>query len=244
MKLISTLRKYHIRQLFFPNIVSIFINPFYLIRRGIPGKIAAYASDFKGKMLDFGCGHKPYKSVFHNVSEYIGVDFENEGHGHEKENIDVFYDGNSLPFPDEHFDCAICTEVLEHVPNADSTLTLLKRVLKKNAPVIITVPFVWPEHEMPFDFRRFTMTGLVQILEKHGFAVLKTYKNGNFISTIIQMQIMFIYHLLFIKNVYVNFIINFIFVFPFTLTGILLSPIFYKFKHLYFNSIVLAVKKE
>lgn len=244
MKIISALRKYHIRQLFFPNIISVFINPFYLIRRGMPGKIAEYASEFKGKMLDFGCGHKPYKPVFSHVDEYIGVDFENEGHDHEKESIDVYYDGNTLPFPDDCFDCAICTEVLEHVPDAANSLALLRRVLKNNAPVIFTVPFVWTEHEMPFDFRRFTMNGFVKMLEKHGFTVLKTHKNGNFISVIIQLHILFIHQLIFVKNVYLNFIINFIFVFPFTLTGIILSPIFLKFKSLYFNSIVLAIKSE
>jgi SAM-dependent methyltransferase len=243
MKLISILRKYHIRQLFFPNIVSIFINPFYLIRRGMPNKIVEYALNFNGKMLDFGCGHKPYKSIFSHVDEYIDVDFKNEGHDHSKEDIDVYYDGNSLPFPDNDFDCAICTEVLEHVSDIDKTLILLHRVLKRNAPIILTVPFVWPEHEMPFDFRRFTMNGLVKMLEKHGFTVLKNHKNGNNISVIIQMQIMLIYHLLFVKNVYLNLFINFIFVFPITLIGILLSPIFFRCKSLYFNNIILAVKK-
>jgi SAM-dependent methyltransferase len=210
----------------------------------MPAKIAEYASDFKGKMLDFGCGHKPYKSVFLHVDEYIGVDFENEGHNHEKEDIDVYYDGNSLPFPDNYFDCAICTEVLEHVPDINNSLILLNRVLKKDAPIIFTVPFVWPEHEMPFDFCRFTTNGLVKILEQHGFTVLKNHKNGNFISVIIQLQIMLIHQLLFVKNVYLNFIINFIFVFPFTLTGIILSPVFNGCKKLYFNNIVLAVKRE
>jgi SAM-dependent methyltransferase len=210
----------------------------------MPDKIAEYAVDFKGKMLDFGCGHKPYKSVFSQVDEYIGVDFRNEGHDHEKEDIDVYYDGESLPFSDEYFDCAICTEVLEHVPDIDKSLTLLNRVLKRNAQVIFTVPFVWTEHEMPFDFRRFTMNGLVKILEKHGFTVLKAHNNGNFISVIIQLQIMLIHQLLFTKNVYLNFIINFIFVFPLTFISIILSPLFFRCKGLYFNNIVLAIKRK
>jgi ubiquinone/menaquinone biosynthesis C-methylase UbiE len=204
----------------------------------MPDKITEYAVDFKGKMLDFGCGHKPYKSVFSQVDEYIGVDFRNEGHDHEKEDIDVYYDGESLPFSDEYFDCAICTEVLEHVPDVDKSLTLLNRVLKRNAQVIFTVPFVWTEHEMPFDFRRFTMNGFVKILEKHGFTVLKAHKNGNFMSVIIQLQIMLIHQLLFTKNVYLNFIINFIFVFPFTFIGIILSPLFFRCKGLYFNNCI------
>jgi ubiquinone/menaquinone biosynthesis C-methylase UbiE len=166
----------------------------------MPKKIAEYASNFKGKMLDFGCGHKPYQSLFQHVDEYVGVDFSNEGHSHEKEAVDVYYDGNSLPFPDSYFDCAICTEVLEHVPDVDKSLTLLGRVLKRNAHVILTVPFVWPEHEMPFDFRRFTMNGLAEKLKEHNFKVLKTHKNGNYISVMMQLRLMLIYQLIFIKN--------------------------------------------
>jgi SAM-dependent methyltransferase len=209
----------------------------------MPKKIAEYALNFNGKMLDFGCGHKPYKSIFQHVDEYIGVDFENKGHSHEKEDIDAYYDGNSLPFPDDYFDCAICTEVLEHVPDIDKSLILLKQVIKRNGKIILTVPFVWPEHEMPFDFRRFTVGGLIKKLEEHGFEVLKSHKNGNYVSVIIQLQIMFIHQLLFRKNVYLNLLINMIFIFPFTLIGLILSPIFIKCDGLYFNNIILASKK-
>ena len=245
MKLIAPLRKYHVRQLFLPDLFSILINPFYLCRVGMARKIAEYANHLKGdKMLDFGCGHKPYRSLFPQIKQYLGVDFENEGHSHRKEHIDVFYDGTSLPFPDEYFDCAICTEVLEHVPDFDQSLTLIKRVLKIDAEIIISLPFVWPEHEMPFDFRRLTMGGLVKELEKQGFKVVQTYKNGNFASAIIELFIMFIHNLLYTKNVFLNYFINVIFIFPFTLLGIILSVVFKNQKGLYFNNIVLAVKKE
>jgi SAM-dependent methyltransferase len=247
MKLTEKLRKYGYHQSFFPNIFSIVINPFYLARKEMCSIIAEYAIGFKGKMLDFGCGRKPYKSLFPYVEQYIGIDFENEGHNHkedEKKDIDMFYDGHSLPFPDNYFDCAICTEVLEHVPDIDESLTLLKRVLKNDAQLIITLPFVWPEHEMPFDFRRFTVNGLTQKLRDHGFEINKTYKNGNYASVIVEMQIMFLHHLLYTKNRYLNMLINAIFISPFTLIGIVLSAIFHKYDGLYFNSILLVSKKD
>jgi ubiquinone/menaquinone biosynthesis C-methylase UbiE len=208
-------------------------------------KIAEYANTLKGDiMLDFGCGHKPYRSLFPQIKQYIGVDFDNDGHTHDKEQIDVFYDGLSLPFPNQYFDCAICTEVLEHVPDIEVSLALLKRVLKTNASVIISLPFVWPEHEMPFDFRRFTTGGLVKELEKEGFEIQQTYKNGNSASVIIELFIMFIHNLLYTKIVFLNYLINLIFIFPFTLLGIILSAIFRNQKGLYFNTVLLAVKKE
>ena len=44
----------------------------YIIRNGLYKAIKINANIFKGKMLDFGCGSKPYKSLFTNVVEYIG----------------------------------------------------------------------------------------------------------------------------------------------------------------------------
>lgn len=64
MGLINRLRNYYLRQFFFPDIFSIVVNLFYLVRKGMPEKIAEYASGFNGRMLGFGCGHKPYKSLF------------------------------------------------------------------------------------------------------------------------------------------------------------------------------------
>ena len=68
-------------------------NPFYFIRRALLDKIQQYAPQMTGKMLDFGCGSKPYQSLFNNVTEYVGVDYEGEGHSHVNEQVDVFYDG-------------------------------------------------------------------------------------------------------------------------------------------------------
>ena len=58
----------------------------------------------QGKVLDFGCGKKPYQSLFTNAEEYIGVDYEGEGHSHQNETIDVFYDGKKIPFENNTFD--------------------------------------------------------------------------------------------------------------------------------------------
>ena len=70
-------------------------------------------------MMDFGCGSKPYKSLF-NVNEYVGVDYHGQGHSHVNEQIDVFYDGVLLPFPDNYFDSVFSTEVFEHVFNLEN----------------------------------------------------------------------------------------------------------------------------
>ena len=46
-----------------------------------------------------------------------------------------------LPFPDNTFDYILSTEVFEHLPDPNSALIELDRVAKKDAHLIISVPF-------------------------------------------------------------------------------------------------------
>jgi SAM-dependent methyltransferase len=166
---------YH-KQLFAPNFLSIFINSFYFSRKGLHRKLKNICPKVQGSVLDFGCGRKPYRELFSNVSEYIGVDYENEGHPHENEDIDVFYDGKSLPFESERFDVVFTSEVFEHVENLDEMIKELHRVLKPGGKLLVTVPFVYMEHEMPYDFRRFSINGLSSFLKNNGFTILEQHK--------------------------------------------------------------------
>jgi len=166
-------------------------HPFYFIRHGLLKVIKKWASSLNGKLLDFGCGSKPYRSLF-NVEEYIGLDFEKTGHDHSNEEIDVFYDGKTIPFADEYFDSILCSEVVEHLFDLPATLSEMNRVLKKGGKLLITCPFAWGEHEVPYDFARYTQFALKDILEKKGFRVIHYEKSGNFTEAITQMRILYL----------------------------------------------------
>src|ERR1700754_4535244 len=88
-------------------------NAYYFIRNALYKKVKFYAPQLDKKLLDFGCGSKPYQSLFTNVSEYIGLDYASEGHSHANESIDVMYDGKKIPFADEYFDSVFSSEVFE-----------------------------------------------------------------------------------------------------------------------------------
>ncbi len=227
------------KQQFIPNVLSIFINPFYFIRKGLFEKISENASQLNGTLLDFGCGAKPYKELF-NVEKYIGVDIMNKAHLHEKEPVDIYYDGKKLPFRDEQFDSIFSSEVFEHIFNLDEILLEVKRVLKKNGTALFTVPFVWDEHEIPYDFGRYSEFGIKHILERAGFEVIVVQKSSHFIEVIIQLWNLYLYNIIFTKNKYFNIVINILFVSPFTILGIIISKILPKNYKLYHNNIVLA----
>lgn len=166
-------------------------NAFYFIRNALYKKIREYAPQLTGRLMDFGCGSKPYQSLFTGTSEYIGVDYAGEGHSHENEAIDVYYDGKTIPFEDDYFDSVFTSEVFEHIFNLEEIIIEIKRVMKKDGKILITCPFVWPEHEIPVDFARYTQFALEHLLKKHGFSILQIDKSGDFIMALNQMRMVY-----------------------------------------------------
>ena len=235
--------EFYKNQQFQTNFFSVFFNPFFIIRQSLYKTIKKHTHKLNGIMLDFGCGSKPYQSLFYNVEKYIGLDIENEGHTHKNEDIDVFYDGKKIPFENEYFDSLFASEVLEHVFDIDKSLIEINRVLKKDGLALFTLPFAWNEHETPNDFGRYTSFGIKHILEKHNFKIIEFNKTGHFAAVIAQYQILYIYELFAPKSKYLKIVFNLIFISPVTILGYVFISIMPRNKSLYFNNVVL-VKKE
>lgn len=237
------IKNYIKTQSFQPNWTSPFINPFLFIRMGLFKKIKAFAPQLKGSVLDFGCGRKPYRNLFINASDYIGLDMEVSGHDHTHSTVDVYYDGKKIPFKDEYFDNIFSSEVFEHIENIEDILKELNRVLKKGGKILITVPFVWNEHEVPNDYRRFTTFGIISMLKKHNFKIDKVETTTHFFETLYQTFILYLYHIFQTKKKALNTLLTLIFLSPFNLLGLILVNIVPRNKSLYHNVIVLAEKE-
>lgn len=235
------LKSFWLKQSFQPGIMGVFINPFYFIRRGLYKYIKQLAPRLKGKLMDFGCGRKPYENLF-SVNEYIGVDIEKSGHDHALSKVDVYYDGKTIPFPAETFDSIFCSEVLEHVFNLDEMLMELNRVLKKGGQMLITVPFCWNEHETPYDFGRYSSFGIKHALQQRGFEVVEYYKSGNFARVIAQLGTLYIYSLFNTKSKVLNYLGSMLFIMPLHLAALVLLLLMPRNSSLYFNNIVLVRK--
>lgn len=228
-------------QSFHPDIISLFINPFFFIRHSFKKNIRPFIPMLKGRLLDFGCGRKPYEKMF-VVSEYVGVDMEHTGHDHKNSKVDVYYDGKHLPFDDESFDSLFCSEVVEHVFEPDMILPEIRRVLRPGAKALITVPFAWNEHEMPFDYARYTSTGIQHLLEKNGFNVIEIKKSGNFARAMFQLWALYFFEL-FKKFGKTGYIVSLLFVAPINIVGGIVLLLFPKDHSLYFTNVVLAEKR-
>jgi SAM-dependent methyltransferase len=183
--MISKIRNYYRRQIFFPSWAALFFHPFYFARKGLASAISEYASNIHGDLLDVGCGTKPYYSLF-KVKTYRGLDVDsptNRARGI----ADDLYDGTKFPYKDSSFDSVICNQVLEHVFNSNEFLAEINRVLKPGGKLILSIPFVWDEHEQPYDFARYTSFGLTHILKNNNFKIIYLNKLGGDATILFQL---------------------------------------------------------
>jgi 2-polyprenyl-3-methyl-5-hydroxy-6-metoxy-1,4-benzoquinol methylase len=62
-----------------------------------------------------------------------------------KEYLVSIADINKLPFSDASFDCIICSEVLEHIPDHKKAIQELDRILKPQGTLVVSVPRYFAE---------------------------------------------------------------------------------------------------
>jgi SAM-dependent methyltransferase len=175
--MIQAIKNLIIKNQFEPSLIGLFVNPFFIARRGLLKSIKELGSDITGRTLDVGCGTKPYEKYF-NCSEYVGLEIETTLN-RELKKADYFYDGKKFPFGNAEFDSIVTNQVLEHVFNPDEFLDEINRVLKVGGKLLLTVPFVWDEHEQPYDYARYSSFGLKSLLEKCGFEIIEHHKSVN-----------------------------------------------------------------
>jgi SAM-dependent methyltransferase len=136
--------------------------------------VEAFAADVQEQavVLDVGCGLRPYEDLFEHCT-YIGIDVDASGRTEREKRADRLFDGVQIPYEDARFDAVFCTQVLEHALEPEALLRDIHRVLRVGGRLLVTVPFMWGEHEPPFDFRRFSSFGIRRVIEAAGFRVLR-----------------------------------------------------------------------
>ncbi|MFN8545589.1 MAG: class I SAM-dependent methyltransferase [Candidatus Binatia bacterium] len=142
-----------------------------------------------GKLtLDVGCGGAGNRALLEtNGNRYVGLDVQAFN------GPDVQASAAALPFGDGTFDFIICDSVLEHVPDPWRVTAELFRVLKPGGKGMFVVPFIYKNHGAPFDFFRYTKSGLHTLLRN--YAVVKIYSFGGFFHVVGHMMEAFYSHI-------------------------------------------------
>jgi len=239
-KVLKNLKQLYIKEQFNPKLIGLFINPFYFARTGLYKNVSELIPNLNGKLLDIGCGTKPYQNLC-DVNEYIGLEIDDEGNRNHKY-ADVFYDGKTIPFENNTFDSILSNQVFEHVFNPNDFLKEINRVAKLGGVFLMTVPFVWDEHEQPYDYARYSSFGLKHILSENGFEIVEHRKSNNGLEVIFQLINDYIYKVTLTKKVYFNMLTTLILMAPMNIIGLVLSKLLPKNDDLYLDNIVLAKK--
>jgi glycosyltransferase involved in cell wall biosynthesis/SAM-dependent methyltransferase len=131
-----------------------------------------------GLLIDLGSGYSPYRPLFSNAKKYVAIDLARDRNSH------VVADVQALPIASEVADSVVCTEVLEHVADADRVIEEVIRILKPGGNVLVTAPMSWNLHYEPYDFRRYTSYGLWQLLDRYGLEIMETRRIGGLFSLV------------------------------------------------------------
>ena len=143
---------------------------------------------FKGNVLDVGCGQSPYKFLLNSSqTQYSGIDIVDAEKFDYKNSEIIPFNGEDIPFSNDHFDGLICTEVLEHVYNHQKLINEMFRVMKPGADGIITIPWSARYHYIPYDFFRYTPSSLKKMFSQ--FSKAEIINRGSDISNIVNKAI-------------------------------------------------------
>lgn len=109
-------------------------------------------------LIDLGCGPTKFRDILTRFN-YIGVDIK------PFELVSIIADfTEKLPIENESADIIFISNILEHCPTPEFTLSECKRILKKGGVLLGSVPFIAGIHQEPFDYFRYTEFALQRLL--------------------------------------------------------------------------------
>ena len=229
------------KEQFDPGWLGLFVNPFFFARRGLGRELRGFLPRLSGEVVDVGCGRKPYRTLV-PAMRYVGVDVDTPV-TRELAAADVYYDGRTLPFPDASFDGALCSQVLEHVFTPEEFLREIGRVLRPGAWLVLTVPFVWDEHEQPHDFARYSSFGLRALLERAGFEVVEQSKSMADFRALAQLASAWLFKVTRTRVRGLNLMVQLLLIAPVNLLGACLSVLLPGNPNFFLDNVVLGRKR-
>ncbi len=139
-----------------------------LSRRPVNSQIANFLSQCKknDRILNIGSGGEISKVIEACLSEknisFVSSDID------PNRNPDIVDDIVNSTISSNSFDYIVCAEVLEHVEHPHKAANNLISILDDGGKIFISTPFIFPTHDAPYDFFRYTEFGLKKIFSGKG----------------------------------------------------------------------------
>ncbi len=183
-----------------------------------------------GILLDIGCGRMPYRNVLlPKVKKYIGLDHPETSKLYDgKFKPDIYADATKIPLKNNSIDTVLMLMVLEHLENPQKVLLEIKRILKPKGKFIFSTVQMYPIHDAPFDYFRFTRFGLKNLLEQSGFRVIENVSQGSFWEFWgLSLNVYLFQNILQFTKKRETIIFAFIFIFPFYIISFIMNCLMY-----------------
>lgn len=154
-----------------------------------------FLKNARGRVLELGCGNQPYRFLIKNAT-YVGIDQVIAKEFFPLTKDVSYYDGNVFPLTAESFDFVFFIEVLEHVEEPEIFIKECRRVLKREGSLLFTAPFNYKFHYIPYDYYRYTPSGLARLLKNAGFKDIQIDPQGSDVTVACYKVLSIFYRLL------------------------------------------------
>lgn len=159
------------------------MHPQWLVLRSRDETFEWIARHAHGRVLDIGCGDRNLGKRLPEGCDYLGIDFPPTVAMGYPGRPDVFADAHDLPFMATSMDTVAALDVLEHLITPERALSEAWRVLRPRGCLIVQIPFLYPLHDEPHDFGRWTAHGLLESFGRNGFAIKELTYHGQPVET-------------------------------------------------------------
>jgi SAM-dependent methyltransferase len=158
------------------------VHPQWLVARDSGHSCTALCRQLRGIVLDVGSGDRQLEKQLPAGTRYIGLDYPPSGTRY-RALPHVWADAMQLPIRADAVDGVALFEVLEHLPEPGLALKEAARVLRSGGEVVLTVPFLYPIHDAPFDFSRLTAHQLQHLAASAGLEITELNERGYALET-------------------------------------------------------------
>ena len=124
--------------------------------------------DENNYVVNLGSGVESFfKRVFKPLKSLIRIGIPHDG------KVNAYGDAMALPLKNDSVDLFFSSSVIEHLPDPEKAVSELFRTIKPGGLVYAEIPFIAAYHMAPYDYQRYTISGIEELFNRHGFKLVE-----------------------------------------------------------------------